>query len=348
MPSDSKERSQALELARGQIERNFGKGALMRLGDAPIVKVDYISTGSLSLDIAVGIGGIAKGRISEVYGPESSGKTTLTLHLIAEAQKKGGLAAFIDAEHALDPSYAKKLGVDTVNLLVSQPDYGEQALEIVETLVRSNALDIIVIDSVAALVPKSEIDGEMGDSHMGLQARLMSQALRKLTGVVNKSQCAVVFINQVREKIGVMFGNPETTTGGRALKFYTSMRLDIRRIGALKEGDQIIGNRTKVKVVKNKLAPPFKECEFDIMYNKGISREGDIIDLGVLYKIIQKSGSWFSYGETRLGQGREKVKEFLKQNPEMAEEIELKVRTESGLLDKTNFEENENTEEKKK
>lgn len=334
MASENKEKNQALELARGQIERNFGKGALMRLGDAPIVEIDKISSGSLSLDIALGIGGVPKGRIIEVYGPESSGKTTLTLHVIAEAQKKGGLAAFIDAEHALDPSYAKKLGVDTINLLVSQPDYGEQALEIVETLVRSNALDVIVIDSVAALVPKSEIDGEMGDSHMGLQARLMSQALRKLTGVVHKSNCSVIFINQIREKIGVMFGNPETTTGGRALKFYTSMRLDIRRIGALKEADNIIGNRTRVKVVKNKLAPPFKDCEFDIMYNQGISREGDIIDLGVTHKIVQKSGSWFSYGDNRLGQGREKVKEYLRQNPEVALEIETKVKQEVGILPK--------------
>jgi recombination protein RecA len=332
--SDNKERLQSLELAKGQIERNYGKGLIMRLGDKPVENVEVISTGSLSLDIATGIGGIPRGRIVEVFGPESSGKTTLTLHLIAEAQKKGGLAAFIDAEHALDPKYAKKLGVDTLNLLVSQPDYGEQALEIVETLVRSNALDIIVIDSVAALVPKSEIEGDMGDAHMGVQARLMSQALRKLTGAVSKSKCSVVFINQVRDKIGVMFGSPETTTGGRALKFYTSMRIDIRRIGAIKEGDGITGNRTRVKVVKNKMAPPFRDCEFDIMYNEGISRMGDIIDLGVLHKIIQKSGSWFSYGENRLGQGREKVKEFLKTQENLSLEIENKIKESVGLLEK--------------
>lgn len=324
--AEDKQKAQALELARGQIERNFGKGALMRLGDKPIEKIASISTGSISLDLALGIGGIPKGRICEVYGPESSGKTTLTLHLIAEAQKRGGMAAFIDAEHALDPQYAKKLGVDTVNLLVSQPDYGEQALEIVEALVRSNALDIIVIDSVAALVPKNEIEGEMGDSHVGLQARLMSQALRKLTSIVHKSNCAVIFINQIREKIGVMFGSPETTTGGRALKFYSSVRIDIRRIGALKEADSIVGNRTKAKVVKNKVAPPFKECEFDIMYNQGISYEGDLIDLGVKHKVVQKSGSWFAYKDTRLGQGREKVKEFLKERQDLAESIEKEIK----------------------
>lgn len=323
---DSKEKIQALELAKGQIERNFGKGALMRLGDKAIVKIESISTGSISLNSALGIGGIPKGRICEIYGPESSGKTTLTLHLIAESQKKGGVAAFIDAEHALDPQYAKRLGVDTLNLLVSQPDYGEQALEIVETLVRSNAVDIIVIDSVAALVPKNEIEGEMGDSHVGLQARLMSQALRKLTSIVSKSHCAVIFINQIREKIGVMFGSPETTTGGRALKFYSSVRLDIRRIGALKEGENIVGNRTRVKVVKNKVAPPFKECEFDIMYNQGISYEGDLVDLGVKHNVVQKSGSWFSYKETRLGQGREKVKEFLKERKDLAESIEAEIK----------------------
>ncbi len=323
---DSKEKIQALELAKGQIERNFGKGALMRLGDKAIVKIESISTGSISLNSALGIGGIPKGRICEIYGPESSGKTTLTLHLIAESQKKGGVAAFIDAEHALDPQYAKRLGVDTLNLLFSQPDYGEQALEIVETLVRSNAVDIIVIDSVAALVPKNEIEGEMGDSHVGLQARLMSQALRKLTSIVSKSHCAVIFINQIREKIGVMFGSPETTTGGRALKFYSSVRLDIRRIGALKEGENIVGNRTRVKVVKNKVAPPFKECEFDIMYNQGISYEGDLVDLGVKHNVVQKSGSWFSYKETRLGQGREKVKEFLKERKDLAESIEAEIK----------------------
>ena len=332
--SENKEKLQSLELAKGQIERNYGKGLIMRLGEKPQEQFEVISSGSLSLDIATGIGGIPRGRIIEIYGPESSGKTTLTLHLIAEAQRSGGLAAFIDAEHALDPKYAKKLGVDTLNLLVSQPDYGEQALEIVETLVRSNALDIIVIDSVAALVPKSEIEGDMGDAHMGVQARLMSQALRKLTGAVSKSNCSVIFINQVRDKIGVMFGSPETTTGGRALKFYTSMRLDIRRIGAIKEGDGITGNRTKVKVVKNKLAPPFRDCEFDIMYNEGISRMGDIIDLGVNHKIIQKSGSWFSYGENRLGQGREKVKEFLKSQEKLAQEIETKIKEAVGLIEK--------------
>lgn len=331
--AENKEKLQALELAKGQIERNYGKGAIMRLGDRPNVKMDTISTGSLGIDIALGIGGAPKGRIVEIYGPESSGKTTLTLHLIAEAQKNGGMAAFIDAEHALDPIYAKKLGVDTVNLLVSQPDFGEQALEIVETLVRSNALDIIVVDSVAALVPKSEIDGEMGDSHMGLQARLMSQALRKLTGAVSKSNCCVIFINQVRDKIGVMFGSPETTTGGRALKFYTSVRMDIRRIGALKDGDGIIGNRTRVKVVKNKLAPPFKEAEFDIVYNEGISKMGELIDHCVIHKIVQKSGSWFSYGETRLGQGREKVKDFLRENPNLAVEIEAKIKDAVGFND---------------
>jgi recombination protein RecA len=323
---DTKGKEQALELAKGQIERTYGKGAIMKLGDRPKINIDVISTGSLGIDIGLGIGGVPKGRITEIYGPESSGKTTLTLHLIAEAQKNGGTAAFIDAEHALDPIYAKKLGVDTLNLLVSQPDYGEQALEIVETLVRSNALDIIVIDSVAALVPKSEIEGEMGDSQMGVQARLMSQALRKLTAIVSKSNCAVIFINQVRDKIGVMFGSPETTTGGRALKFYTSVRLDIRRIGALKGSDGIIGNRTKVKVVKNKLAPPFKEIEFDIIYNEGISKVGEIIDMGVANKILQKSGSWFSYGDTRLGQGREKVKDFFKENPKVLEEIEEKIK----------------------
>jgi recombination protein RecA len=331
MVTDLKERNQALDLAKGQIERAHGKGMLMRLGDKAIEKIESISTGCLSLDIALGIGGIPKGRITEIYGPESSGKTTLSLHLIAETQKKGGLAAFIDAEHALDPIYAKKLGVDTLNLLVSQPDYGEQALEIVETLVRSNALDIIVIDSVAALVPKAEIEGEMGDSHMGVQARLMSQALRKLTGAVSKSNCAVIFINQVRDKIGVMFGNPETTTGGRALKFYTSVRLEVRRIGAIKDAEEITGNRTKVKVAKNKVAPPFKEAEFDILYNEGISHIADVIDLAVLYKIVQKSGAWFSYGETRLGQGREKVRDYLKENQSLANEIELKVKDASGI-----------------
>ncbi|HHJ52637.1 MAG TPA: recombinase RecA [Caldithrix abyssi] len=328
---DDKNKLKAVEVAVTQIERNFGKGAIMRLGDRPKVQVDVIPTGSISLDAALGIGGIPRGRVTEIYGPESSGKTTLALHVIAEAQKQGGLAAFVDAEHALDPIYAKKLGVDTVNLLVSQPDNGEQALEIVETLVRSGALDIIVIDSVAALVPKAEIEGEMGDSHMGLQARLMSQALRKLTGTVSKSNTSVIFINQVREKIGVMFGNPETTTGGRALKFYTSIRIDIRRIATIKEGGEMIGNRTKVKVVKNKLAPPFREAEFDIMYSQGISKEGDVLDNAVKFNIVQKSGTWFSYGDLRLGQGRENAKRFLKENQDVFEEITQKVRVKMGL-----------------
>jgi recombination protein RecA len=329
------EKGKAVDLAVAQIERQFGKGAIMRLGDRTKVAIDVISTGSVSLDAALGVGGIPRGRITEIYGPESSGKTTLALHVIAEAQKVGGLSAFVDAEHALDPSYAKKLGVDTINLLVSQPDSGEQALEIVETLVRSGALDVIVIDSVAALVPRAEIEGEMGDSHMGLQARLMSQALRKLTGTVSKSNTAVVFINQVREKIGVMFGNPETTTGGRALKFYTSIRLDIRRIATIKEGQDMVGNRTKVKVVKNKLAPPFREAEFDIMYSQGISKTGDVLDLATKFNLIQRSGTWFSYGETRLGQGRENVKRYLDENPKMNEELELGVRKKLGLIEET-------------
>lgn len=329
--AERSDKEKAVDIALTQIERNFGKGSIMRLGDRAKVDVDVIPTGSISLDAALGIGGIPRGRIIEIYGPESSGKTTLALHITAEAQKRGGLAAFVDAEHALDPIYAKKLGVDTINLLVSQPDHGEQALEIVETLVRSGALDIIVIDSVAALVPKAEIEGEMGDSHMGLQARLMSQALRKLTGTVSKSNTSVIFINQIREKIGVMFGNPETTTGGRALKFYTSIRIDVRRIATIKEAGEMIGNRTKAKVVKNKMAPPFREAEFDIMYSKGISVEGDILDNAVNHHIIQKSGTWFSYGETRLGQGRENVKRFLKENQDMLEEITKKVRVELGL-----------------
>ncbi len=328
---ENQDKNKAVDIAVSQIERNFGKGSIMRLGDRVKVNVDVIPSGSVSLDAALGIGGIPRGRVTEIFGPESSGKTTLALHIVAEAQKMGGLAAFVDAEHALDPTYAKKLGVDTVNLLVSQPDNGEQALEIVETLVRSGALDIIVIDSVAALVPKAEIEGEMGDSHMGLQARLMSQALRKLTGTVSKSNTSVIFINQVREKIGVMFGNPETTTGGRALKFYTSVRLDIRRIASIKEAADMVGNRTKVKVVKNKMAPPFREAEFDIMYSEGISKYGDILDNAVNYKIIQKSGTWFSYGETRLGQGRENAKRFLKENLQMSEEITRKVRIKLGL-----------------
>ena len=327
----NKEKTKAIDIAVTQIERNFGKGAIMRLGDKAKVKTDVIPTGSISLDAALGIGGVPRGRVTEIYGPESSGKTTLALHIVAEAQKTGGLAAFVDAEHALDPAYSKNLGVDTVNLLVSQPDNGEQALEIVETLVRSGALDIIVIDSVAALVPKAEIEGEMGDAHMGLQARLMSQALRKLTGTVSKSNTSVVFINQIREKIGIMFGNPETTTGGRALKFYTSIRMDIRRIATIKEAGEMVGNRTKVKVVKNKMAPPFREAEFDIMYSLGISKEGDILDNAVDRKIIDKSGTWFSYNETRLGQGRENVKRFFVENPDIFEEITQKVRVELGL-----------------
>ncbi|MFZ1316994.1 MAG: recombinase RecA [Candidatus Saccharimonas aalborgensis] len=315
----------ALGLAMDQITKQFGDGSIMKLGEAKKVDVELLSSGSLSLDIALG-GGYPKGRIIEVYGPESSGKTTLTLHAIAEIQKQGGTAAFIDAEHALDPSYAKKLGVDTDNLLVSQPDNGEQALEIVETLVRSNAVDLIVVDSVAALVPQAEIDGDMGDSHMGLQARLMSQALRKLTGIINKSKATVIFINQIRMKIGVMFGNPETTTGGNALKFYASVRADIRRTGQIKEGEEIIGNRTKVKIVKNKIAPPFRVAEFDIMYNEGISKTGDVLDLGVQHGIVGKSGAWFDYADAKIGQGREQTKKYLKENPAVLAEIEKKVR----------------------
>ncbi|MCW1908428.1 MAG: recombinase RecA [Candidatus Saccharibacteria bacterium] len=317
-------KSKALGLALDTIEKQFGKGSIMKMGDAHKVRVECIPTGSISLDLALG-GGIPKGRIIEIYGPESSGKTTLTLHAIAEIQKKGGTAAFIDAEHALDPSYAKRIGVDVENLLLSQPDNGEQALEIVETLVRSNAVDLIVIDSVAALVPRAEIEGDMGDSHMGLQARLMSQALRKLTGVISRSHATVVFINQIRMKIGVMFGNPETTTGGNALKFYASVRMDIRRIAQIKAGDEVIGNRTRVKVVKNKIAPPFREAEFDIMYNQGISRSGDVLDLAVAKGIVEKAGAWFSYGGEKVGQGREASKEFLIANPKIMEEIAKKV-----------------------
>lgn len=319
-------KAKALGLALDQITKQFGDGSIMKLGETHKADVELIPSGALSLDIALG-GGYPKGRIIEIYGPESSGKTTLTLHLIAEVQKKGGTAAFIDAEHALDPSYAKRLGVDTTNLLVSQPDNGEQALEIVETLVRSNAVDIIVVDSVAALVPQAEIDGDMGDSHMGLQARLMSQALRKLTGIINKSKATVVFINQIRMKIGVMFGNPETTTGGNALKFYASVRLDIRRIGQIKQGEEIIGNRTKVKVVKNKIAPPFRTAEFDIMYNEGISRTGDVLDLAVQHGIVGKSGAWFDYKDGKIGQGREATKQYLKENTKVLEEIEKTTRT---------------------
>lgn len=319
-------KNKALGLAMEQITKQFGDGSIMKLGEAKKVDVELLPSGSLSLDIALG-GGYPKGRIIEIYGPESSGKTTLTLHAIAEIQKQGGTAAFIDAEHALDPSYAKKLGVDTDNLLVSQPDNGEQALEIAETLVRSNAVDLIVVDSVAALVPQAEIDGDMGDSHMGLQARLMSQALRKLTGIINKSHATVIFINQIRMKIGVMFGNPETTTGGNALKFYASVRLDIRRTGQIKVGEDIMGNRTKVKVVKNKIAPPFRIAEFDIMYNEGISHSGDVLDLAVQHGIVGKSGAWFDYNEEKIGQGRDKTKEFLKSEPKVMAEIEKKVRT---------------------
>ena len=327
----NEEKRKALDLAMGQIEKQFGSGAVMRLGEKPDANVEAIPTGALSLDIALGIGGLPRGRIIEIYGPESSGKTTVALHVVAQVQKMGGEAAFIDAEHALDPIYAEALGVHTDDLIVSQPDTGEQALEITEQLVRSGAVDVIVIDSVAALVPKAEIDGDMGDSHVGLQARLMSQALRKLTGVISKSNCTVVFINQLREKVGVMFGNPETTTGGRALKFYASVRLDVRRIETLKGDDGVMGNRTRVKVVKNKVAPPFKEAEFDIIYGEGISKMGNIIDVAVDFDIIKKSGSWFSYEGERLGQGREKVKGILEQNPELAEEIENKIREKAGL-----------------
>jgi len=328
---ESKAKGKNLDLAITQIERQFGKGSIMKMGDKKALSIDSISTGSISLDAAIGIGGIPKGRIIEIYGPESSGKTTLTLHIIAEAQKAGGSAAFIDAEHALDPIYAKKLGVDTDTLLISQPDTGEQALEITETLVRSGALDVIVIDSVAALVPKNELDGEMGDSHMGLQARLMSQALRKLTGTVAKSKTSVIFINQLRHKIGVMFGSPETTTGGNALKFYSSLRLDIRRIGQIKDADQVVGNRTRVKVVKNKVAPPFKQTEFDIMYGEGISFIGDLLDLAVTANIVQKMGAWFSYGDAKIGQGREKAKRYLAENESITVEITEKVKAFLGI-----------------
>jgi recombination protein RecA len=325
------DRSKALNMAIAQIERAHGKGSIMRMGtDGARAPIEVISTGAINLDAAIGIGGIPRGRMTEIYGPESSGKTTLCLHVIANAQRNGGVAAFIDAEHALDIEYARKLGVDVENLLVSQPDTGEQALEIAELLIRSSAVDVVVIDSVAALVPRAEIEGEMGDSHVGLQARLMSQALRKLTGAVSRSHTSVIFTNQIREKIGVMFGSPETTTGGRALKFYASVRLDIRRIGAIKEGQDLTGNRTRVKVVKNKLAPPFKQAEFDVMYNEGISHTGLLVDLGVENDIVQKSGAWFSYGDVRLGQGRENAKSFLKENPDLIREIEERVRTALG------------------
>jgi recombination protein RecA len=329
---ENNQKAQALESAILQIEKQFGKGSIMRLGDeSKVVPLDAISTGSLDLDIALGIGGVPRGRVVEIYGPESSGKTTLSLHIVGEAQRLGGVAAFIDAEHALDPAYAGKLGVRTEELLVSQPDTGEEALEIVEALVRSGAVDVIVIDSVAALVPKAEIDGDMGDSHMGLQARLMSQALRKLTGVISKSRTCVIFINQIRMKIGVMFGSPETTTGGNALKFYSSVRLDIRKVETLKTAEEAIGNRVRVKVVKNKVAPPFRQAEFDIMYDSGISRAGDILDLGVKLEIVKKSGTWFSYGDERIGQGRENAKKYLADNPKAAGEIEEKIKAAAGL-----------------
>ena len=330
---NSVDKTKAIDAALSQIERAFGKGSIMRLGrNEQIVEIETISTGSLSLDIALGIGGLPKGRIIEIYGPESSGKTTLALHVLAEAQKKGGVSAFIDAEHALDPVYARKLGVDLENLLISQPDTGEQGLEIADTLVRSGAIDVLVIDSVAALTPRAEIEGEMGDSLPGLQARLMSQALRKLTGSISKSKCMVIFINQIRMKIGVMFGSPETTTGGNALKFYASVRLDIRRIGAVKDREEVVGNQTRVKVVKNKMAPPFKQVEFDIMYGEGISKTGELVDLGVKTGIVEKSGSWFSYNSQRLGQGRDNAKIFLRDNPAVANEIEAMLRQSSGLI----------------
>ncbi|MFQ7491943.1 MAG: recombinase RecA [Lachnospiraceae bacterium] len=329
---EREEKLKALDAALTQIERQYGKGAVMKLGDPSAqMNVETIPTGSLSLDIALGLGGIPKGRIIEIYGPESSGKTTVTLHMIAEVQKRGGIAGFIDAEHALDPVYAKNIGVDVDNLYISQPDNGEQALEITETMVRSGAIDIVVVDSVAALVPKAEIDGDMGDSHVGLQARLMSQALRKLTAVISKSNCTVIFINQLREKVGVMFGNPETTTGGRALKFYSSVRLDVRRIESLKQSGEVTGNRTRVKVVKNKIAPPFKEAEFDIMFGEGISQEGDILDLAANVNIVVKSGAWYAYEGNKIGQGRENAKQYLKDNPEICKEIENKVREHYGL-----------------
>ncbi|WP_033068887.1 recombinase RecA [Thalassospira australica] len=330
---DTMDKQKALEAALGQIERAFGKGSIMKLGQREsAVDISAISTGSLGLDIGLGIGGLPRGRIVEIYGPESSGKTTLALHTVAEAQKLGGTCAFVDAEHALDPGYARKLGVNTDDLLISQPDAGEQALEIADTLVRSGAIDVLVVDSVAALVPRAELEGEMGDTHVGLQARLMSQALRKLTSSVSRSNCMVIFINQIRMKIGVMFGSPETTTGGNALKFYASVRLDIRRIGQIKDRDEVVGNQTRVKVVKNKMAPPFKQVEFDIMYGEGVSKMGEILDLGVKAGIVEKSGSWFSYNSTRIGQGRENAKNFLRENPEMTHEIETSIRESAGLI----------------
>ncbi len=347
MSSENSEKRKALEVALSQIEKQFGKGSVMKLGEFQAMNVEAIPTGALGLDIALGIGGVPRGRIIEIFGPESSGKTTLALHVIAEAQKANGEAAFIDAEHALDPVYAKHLGVDIDNLIVSQPDTGEQALEITESLIRSGALDVIVVDSVAALVPKAEIDGDMGDSHIGLQARLMSQALRKLAGAINKSKTVLIFINQLREKVGIMFGNPETTPGGRALKFYSSVRLDIRKIENIKQDGEVVGNRARVKVVKNKVAPPFREAEFDIVYGKGISKEGNILDMGVNLDIIEKSGSWFSYNGERIGQGRENVKKYLKENPEVMQEVEQKIRDnfaqafEKSLLDEEEQEESE-------
>lgn len=328
MSTANPDKLKALQLTLDKLEKSYGKGTIMKLGDTAFEPIDFISTGSISLDIALGIGGVPKGRVIEIYGPESSGKTTLATHIIAEAQKKGGIAAFIDAEHAFDQFYAKKLGVDTDNLLISQPDNGEQALEIADNLIRSGAIDVIVIDSVAALVPKSEIEGEMGDSKMGLHARLMSQALRKLTGTISKTGCCCIFINQLRDKIGVMFGNPETTTGGNALKFYASVRLDIRRISQIKDSDEVSGNRVKVKIVKNKVAPPFRIAEFDVMFGEGISKNGEIVDLGVDFGIIKKAGSWYSYGDTKLGQGRDAVKQLLSDNPELADELELKIKAE--------------------
>ena len=330
---DNVDKGKALEAALGQIERNFGKGSIMRLGQREnVVETEVVSTGSLGLDIALGIGGLPRGRIVEIYGPESSGKTTLALHAVAEAQRQGGVAAFIDAEHALDPAYAGELGVKVDDLLISQPDAGEQALEIADTLVRSGAIDVLVVDSVAALVPRAELEGEMGDSHVGLHARLMSQALRKLTGSISRSRCIVIFINQIRMKIGVMFGSPETTTGGNALKFYASVRLDIRRIGAIKDRDTVVGNQTRVKVVKNKMAPPFRMVEFDIMYGEGVSKSGELIDLGVQAGVIEKSGAWFSYGGQRIGQGRENAKQFLKEHPDVAETVEASIRQNAGLV----------------
>ena len=344
----SDEKKKALDAAIAKLEKDFGKGTVMKLGEGSHVAVETVPTGCLSLDLALGLGGVPKGRVIEVYGPESSGKTTVTLHMIAEVQKRGGIAGFIDAEHALDPAYARNIGVDVDNLYISQPDNGEQALEITETMVRSGAVDIVIVDSVAALVPRAEIEGDMGDAHVGLQARLMSQALRKLTAVISKSNCIVIFINQLREKVGVMFGNPETTTGGRALKFYSSIRLDVRRIEALKQGGEIVGNRTRIKVVKNKIAPPFKEAEFDIMFGQGISKAGDILDLAASLGIINKSGAWYAYKDGKIGQGRENAKQYLNENPEIADEVEAKVREHYGLLEgKTEEESSKDIKEKK-